>query len=162
MPIEAPAPASTRDPHDSPSQETSSATIRYWELRRVWYNLALALLVVWWIVRTWPHFAPVMTLESLGKLLVLALIANVCYSTAYVVDFAVQASAMGPGWRRWRWLLWLAGTLFALFFATYWIGDEIYPDVPPGQSARPARTSRLIPSVSSAAPAAKTSPTLSD
>jgi len=132
MPIESPASASTRGPHDSPSRETVSATIRYWELRRIWYNLALALLVVWFIVRTWPHFAPVMNLGSLGKLLVLALIANVCYSTAYVVDFAVQASAPGPGWRRWRGVLWLAGTLFALLFATYWIGDEIYPYVNQG------------------------------
>jgi hypothetical protein len=126
------SPASARDPHDSPSREPVSATIRYWELRRIGYNLALALLVVWWVVRTWPHFAPVMTLGSLGRLLVFALIANVCYSTAYVVDFAVQAAMPGPGWRSWRWLLWVAGTLFALLFATYWIGDEIYPYVSTG------------------------------
>jgi hypothetical protein len=132
MPVESPAPGSARAAHDSGARETASTTIRYWEMRRIWYNLALALLVVWWIVRTWPHFAPVMNLGSLGKLLVLALIANVCYSTAYVVDFAVQASTTGPGWRRWRGLLWLAGTLFALLFATYWIGDEIYPYVSGG------------------------------
>lgn len=132
MSAESPDPALTRGPHDSPVRETASATVRYWELRRIWYNLALALLVVWWIVRTWPNFAPVMTLGSLGRLFVLALIANMCYSTAYVVDFAIQAAAPGPGWRRWRGLLWLAGTLFALLFATYWIGDEIYPYVGQG------------------------------
>jgi hypothetical protein len=129
MPVESSASASSGGSPGSSSREAATATIRYWELRRIWYNLALALLVVWWVVRTWPHFAPVMNLGSLRKLLVLALIANVCYSTAYVVDFAVQASAPGPRWRRWRGLLWLAGTLFALLFATYWIGDEIYPYV---------------------------------
>jgi hypothetical protein len=129
MTVEPPVPASSGSSPGSPSHEAVSATIRYWELRRIWYNLALALLVVWWIVRTWPHFAPVMNLESLGKLLVLAVIANVCYSTAYLVDFTVQASTFATGWRRWRGLLWLAGTLFALLFATYWIGDEIYPYV---------------------------------
>jgi hypothetical protein len=124
-----PGTAASGGRHDPSSRETVSETIRYWELRRVWYNLALALLVVWWIVRTWPHFAPVMNLESLGKLLILAALANVCYSTAYVVDFTVQSSTFAAGWLRWRGLLWLAGTLFALLFATYWIGDEIYPYV---------------------------------
>jgi hypothetical protein len=45
------------------------------------------------------------------------------------VDLTLQASSFAPAWRRWRWLLWLAGTLFALLVATYWIGDEIYPSV---------------------------------
>ena len=70
-----------------------------------------------------------MKLVNLGRLLILAVIANVLYSTAYLIDFTVQASAFADAWRRWRWLLWLAGTLFALLLATYWIGDEIYPDV---------------------------------
>ena len=129
MSAESPASAPSGGTHDSPSRDAVSATIRYWELRRIWYNLALALLVVWWIVHTWPHFAPVMNLGSLGRLLILAVLANVCYSTAYLVDFTVQASTLAAGWQGWRGLLWLAGTLFALLFATYWIGDEIYPYV---------------------------------
>jgi hypothetical protein len=56
----------------------------------------------------------------------------VCYSSAYLVDLTLQASSVAPAWRRWRWLLWLAGTLFALLVATYWIGDEIYPSVGEG------------------------------
>ena len=60
-------------------------------------------------------------------MLILAVLANVCYSTAYLVDFTMQASTLAAGWRRWRGLLWLAGTLFALLIAMYWIGDEIYP-----------------------------------
>jgi hypothetical protein len=109
---------------------TVSGMIRYWELRRIWYNAALVLLVVGWIVGTWPHFQPALTLDSLGKMIILAVIANVCYSTAYAVDFVVQASTYSPAWRRrWRAVLWIAGTLFALLVAQYWIGDEIYPDV---------------------------------
>ena len=129
MSAESPAPRAPGALPGSPSRETVTGTIRYWELRRIWYNLALALLVVWWVVRTWPHFAPVMNFGSLGRLLILAVIANVCYSTAYLVDFTMQASTLATGWRRWRGLLWVAGTLFALLFATYWIGDEIYPYV---------------------------------
>jgi hypothetical protein len=52
------------------------------------------------------------------------------------VDFAFQSSSYGPAWRRRRGLLWIAGTLFALLFATYWIGDEIYPDVHPESGVR--------------------------
>lgn len=104
-------------------------SIRFWELRRIAYNAALLLLCVWWVVRTWPHFQPVMTWLNLGRMLILALIANVCYSTAYAVDVVAFASLSEPARTRWRTTLFVAGTLFALLVATYWIGDEIYPDV---------------------------------
>ena len=102
---------------------------RFWEVRRIWYNLALLLLCVWWVVRTWPHFEPAMTLGNLGRMMILAMIANVCYTTAYVVDAMAFASLAEPARTRWRTALFIAGTLFALLVATYWIGDEIYPDV---------------------------------
>jgi hypothetical protein len=103
--------------------------IRYWELRRIPYNLTLLLLCGWWVVHTWPHFEPALTWFNFGRMIVLAVIANVCYSSAYFVDLTMQASSYAALWRRWRWILWLLGTLFALLVATYWIGDEIYPDV---------------------------------
>jgi hypothetical protein len=117
---------------EAPVREKVTEMIRYWEVRRVWYNLALTGLVVWWVVRTWPHFEPAMNFASLGKLVILAVLANVCYSTAYIVDLTIQSSSYAVAWRRWRWVLWLAGTLFALLIATYWIGDEIYPSLGDG------------------------------
>jgi hypothetical protein len=132
MPLEATEPGPSDRHAGERSRETVTAMIRYWELRRIWYNLALVLLCVWWVVHTWPHFGPAMTLGNLGRMLILAVIANVCYSSAYLVDLTMQASSFAPAWRRWRWLLWLAGTLFALLVATYWIGDEIYPSVGEG------------------------------
>jgi hypothetical protein len=104
-------------------------SIRYWELRRIPYNLALLLLCVWWVVHTWPHFQPALTWFNLGRMMVLAVIANVCYSTTYAVDAVAFASLSEPARGRWRTALFVAGTLFALLVATYWIGDEIYPDV---------------------------------
>jgi len=103
--------------------------IRYWELRRLWYNLGLTGLATAWVVLTWPHFRPAFTQSSLGKLLVLAALANVCYSAAYLVDIPMQQSPARLAWRQRRWVLWLVGTLFALLFACYWIADEIYPFV---------------------------------
>jgi threonine/homoserine/homoserine lactone efflux protein len=58
----------------------------------------------------------------------LALVANVCYCAAYVVDVAMIHSSLASVWRRRRWILWLVGTLFAIALASYWIADEIYPD----------------------------------
>ena len=101
--------------------------IRFWERGRIAYNLALTALVCFWVARTWPHFRPALTLGNLLRLLVLAVLANVCYSAAYLVEVVLSES---DGWRRRRWILWAAGTLFALLIAHYWIGDEIYPSVP--------------------------------
>ncbi|MDQ6885685.1 MAG: hypothetical protein M3068_00185 [Gemmatimonadota bacterium] len=109
------------------SRDIFRDAIRYWELRRIGYNLALAGLATGWVVVTWPHFRPSLTLPSLLKLLVLAALANLCYCAAYLVDIPAQQSGSRDSWRRRRWILWLAGTLLALLFAHYWIGDEIYP-----------------------------------
>lgn len=106
--------------------------IRYWEPRRIWYTVALTGLAAAWVVLTWPHFRPAFTLTSLAKLLVLAFLANVCYSAAYLVEVVLEGTPVEPAWRTRRWILWLAGTLFALLFECYWIADEIYPYVDAG------------------------------
>ena len=109
-------------------REIFSDAIRYWEPRRIVYNLILAAVVISWLLLTWPHFRVALTLQSLLKLLILAALANVCYCAAYLADAAMQSSPFQVKWRRWRWALWLLGTLFAVVFACYWIADEIYPD----------------------------------
>lgn len=103
--------------------------MRYWESRRILYTLVLTALAAAWVLATWPHFRPAFTLPNGLRVLILGALANVCYCAAYLVEFAVQESSAWESWRRRRWTLWLAGTLFALLFATYWIGDEIYPFV---------------------------------
>ena len=100
--------------------------VRFWEWRRVAYNALLAVVVILWVALSWPHFRPAMTLQSLLFLLFAALMANLCYCAAYLVDIPMQSSSLGGAWRRWRWTLWLLGTLFAILIANYWIADEIY------------------------------------
>lgn len=104
--------------------------LRYWERRRIFYNVALTGVVMVWIARTWPHFRPAFNLQSLLLLTVLALAANACYCAAYLVDIPAQAwSFTAAWWQRGRMGLWLVGTLLAAVLANYWIADEIYPFV---------------------------------
>jgi hypothetical protein len=103
--------------------------IRYWEPRRLVYNLVLAAICVLWVATTWPHFRPAMRLPTLLPMSALALFANLCYCAAYVVDLPMQGASFGESWKRRRWGLWLAGMLLAALFANYWIVDEIYPYV---------------------------------
>ncbi len=106
-----------------------SEAARYWEPRRIAYNLVLLALSGVWVVRTWPAFRPAVVVQHVPEILVLAGLANLCYCATYVVELSFLDSAARNTWRRRRWILWLAGTLFALLIAQYWIGDEIYPSV---------------------------------
>jgi len=104
-----------------------SSALRFWERGRMLYNAVLTVIVLLWVTLTWPHFRPAMTLGSLEVMVLLALLANVCYCTAYIVEFFMQALLPEASWRRFRQTLWVLGMLFALLLANYWIVDEIYP-----------------------------------
>jgi len=110
-------------------RELLRASARFWEPGRVLYNLLLFLVCVIWFTVSWPHFRPALRLFNLFRLAVLALIANFCYSTAYIVDIPLLSSSSRQSWLPYRKVLWLGGTLFAILLENYWIADEIYPDV---------------------------------
>jgi len=130
--METALPSQSQDFGKSPSgplREFLTDAIRFWEPRRLIYNLVLAVVVVIWIVASWPHFRPMFTVHSLLLLGILALLANACYCAAYFVDIAMQSLSVGTALKRQRWGLWVIGTLFAILLANYWIVDEIYPFV---------------------------------
>ena len=99
------------------------SALRFWEPRRIVYNLVLFLVFAVWVLLTWPHFRPAFHWFPLFQLSVLALLANFCYSAAYVADIVIQESNLGTAWRS---ALWIAGTVLAIIFENYWIADEIY------------------------------------
>ena len=100
---------------------------RFWERGRLFYNAVLTVIVLLWLILTWPHFRPSLTLGSLEAFFVLGLLANLAYSTAYLAEFFIQLLASGVARRRARIALLVLGTLFALVLENYWISDEIYP-----------------------------------
>jgi chromate transport protein ChrA len=102
------------------------SAIQFWEPRRVLYNLILTSVAVFWLIATWPHFRDALTLFHGLQIAALGLIANACYCAAYFVDIPVQLSSPNVISRRWRWALWILGTVFAFVLTNYWIADEIY------------------------------------
>ncbi len=125
-PVTPPAP-----PDDSPPgslRDAAKNALRYWEVRRLGYNLVLTAIAVGWVVFTWPHFRPAFNWAAALKLFGLAALANGCYCAAYPVDLAMQCSPTRDVWLRRRWILWCAGMLFSAALEYYWIADEIYPD----------------------------------
>ena len=130
--METPHPTSSPslgNPPSDPLGESLADAVRFWEPRRLVYNLVLTAVALEWLVATWPHFRGALTLSLLMPLVALAFLANLCYCAAYFVDIPLQRSALGAVWRRRRWGLWLLGTLLAIVFENYWISDEIYPFV---------------------------------
>jgi len=87
--------------------------IRYWEPRRLIYNLVLGLIVIGYFIAHWPASKTEINFSSVLALFVLAVLANVCYCAAYIVDLFAQWSDVRPSWFKWRWVLFAVGTSFA-------------------------------------------------
>jgi hypothetical protein len=72
--------------------------IRYWEPRRILYNLLLVAIVVVHFVKGLPFSKTVVQFDSLLLLFVLAVLANVAYCAAYVPDVLPRCRACAiPG-----------------------------------------------------------------
>ena len=95
----------------TPRQALSDA-LRYWEPRRILYNGALAIVVATAYVARLPASRSDLTFDTFEGLFVLAVLANVAYCAAYLVDFGIQLSAYRALWLRRRWLLLVIGVAF--------------------------------------------------
>ncbi len=107
-------------------REALSDAIRYWEPRRLIFNLALLLVVAGTFVASLPVSRRALGAEPMLALFILAVLANVAYCAAYVPDLAMQFSSFRVSWQRFRWLLLTVGILFAsavaYFFAAGMFG----------------------------------------
>lgn len=87
--------------------------IRYWEPRRVLYNLVLALVVLGHFAARWPASRSVLSLDLVLAVFLLAVLANVAYCAAYVVDVFLQFSELETALTRGRLAVLVVGTAFA-------------------------------------------------
>lgn len=113
-------------------REILNDALRFWEWRRVFYNLVLAAIVLGKFARYWPATKIALKLDSLLGVFLLAVLANVAYCAAYLVEVLLQFSEFREPWRRHRFLLWVLGTAFAAvlthFFTTGMFRTDLLPD----------------------------------
>ena len=93
--------------------------IRYWEPRRLIYNAILAVIVVAYFWIGFPASKQNLNADFVLGLFLLAVIANVAYCAAYLADIFAQLSDFREVWRRVRWVLFVAGTLFAAIITRF-------------------------------------------
>jgi len=93
--------------------------IRYWELRRIAYNVILVAVVAVVFVLQWPESRSSLSADVAQTLFLLAVMANVAYCAAYVVDVVAQYSGFVAAWKRYRWVLFVVGVVFASIIARF-------------------------------------------
>lgn len=100
-------------PGKSGIREILTDALRFWEWCRLFYNLILAAIVLLEFARLLPNSKDALQFNGLLMLFVMAVLANAAYCAAYLVELLVQHSEYREAWRRYRFLVWLLGTVFA-------------------------------------------------
>ena len=96
-----------------PLRESVTAAIRFWEPLRIVYNLALAAVVLAHFGVNYPASKTVLSVSLALLLFLMAVLANVAYCAAYVVDIFAQSSDFRAVWLKYRWIVFVTGLLFA-------------------------------------------------
>lgn len=94
-------------------KERLTDAIRYWEPRRILYNVFLAAIVVVYFVRGYPASKQALNFNEILLVFLMAVLANVAYCAAYVPDVVVQSSGLSETWRKYRWIVLAIGIVFA-------------------------------------------------
>jgi hypothetical protein len=116
---------------NSPASETPVGTfisrvsgyvasgLRYWEPRRLIFNIVLGLVVAGDFVAARPAAWTKLTFNTMLGFFFLAVLANVCYCAAYGVDLFVQFSGLHAAWSKGRMVILTVGTAFAAVIAHF-------------------------------------------
>jgi hypothetical protein len=100
-------------------REFATDAIKFWERWRLLYNLILAAVVVIYFAIRYPMSKAVLSVDFGLGLFLLAVVANIAYCAAYLVDIFTQASGFREDWRRYRKVLFVIGTLFAAIITRF-------------------------------------------
>ena len=103
-------------------RDALSEAIRYWEPRRILFNLILAIVTGTVYMANFPHARHEFTLDTAQALIILAVLANVAYCAAYLVDIPAQLSSFRDVWLRIRWALLAIGLLVGAILANFFSG----------------------------------------
>ena len=107
-------------------QAIISDTVKYWEVKRIVYNLILLGIttLLLYININFNDFQFLELVELLTTpfitLFKLAIVANILYCSAYVVDVFIQLSDYRNSWLKYRWTLFISGTTLASVLAAFY------------------------------------------
>ena len=101
-------------------RESLTDAIRYWEPLRLAYNAVLAAIVLIYFGIGYPASRGEISVNSTLFIFLLAVLANVAYCAAYLIDLFAQSSGYRDTWRKNRWVLFVTGLLFAGVLTRFW------------------------------------------
>ncbi len=114
-------------------RDMATDAVRYWEPLRLLYNGLLTVVVLAHLTMNWPMSREAVTLNAVLGLFVLAVLANVAYCAAYIVDLFLQISHFREQRRVWRAGLAMVGLAFAAvlthFIASGFFAAGIIPSI---------------------------------
>src|SRR5262249_50861037 len=106
-------------------RENITNAIKFWEPARIIYNLVLTGIVVVHFISNYPAAKAQVSLNFALGIFLLAVVANVAFCAAYLVDIFAQSSGFRDTWRSYRWVLFGIGTLFAAVI-THFIASGMF------------------------------------
>jgi hypothetical protein len=101
-------------------RDSATDAIRYWEPRRLLYNGVLSAVILIYFVLAYPASRSTVSVDGAFFVFLLAVLANVAYCAAYVVDIFAQATDYRERWKRYRWVVFVLGTSFAGIITRFW------------------------------------------
>jgi hypothetical protein len=101
-------------------RESLTNAIRYWEKMRLVYNGLLFAVVGGCFAWTYSTAKAQVSVNLVLGFILLAVLANVAYCGAYIVDVVVQMSGFRERWAKYRWILFSIGVLFAAIITRFW------------------------------------------
>jgi hypothetical protein len=101
-------------------REIIADSIKWWEPRRILYNLGLAAVVLLHFTLGYPQTRSILKLDQLLFFFMLAVLANIAYCAAYLCDIFVQMSDLQSFLPKARWAVFGVGVAFALVLAHFW------------------------------------------
>lgn len=98
--------------------------LRFWEPLRLIYNLMLLVILLYYVSAK-SAMALFGSSEFLANCVVMAVMANIAYSFAYVPDLILRFSLLSDATKRFgRWLIFAIGILVGYIFCSF-IADEL-------------------------------------
>jgi hypothetical protein len=101
-------------------RESLTNAIRYWEKMRIVYNVVLLLVVAGCFAWNYSAVGSRLSVNLILSMIVCAILLNVAYCAAYIVDVLVQMSGFRERWASYRWVLFSIGVMFAGILTRFW------------------------------------------